>query len=303
MKVGGRREKMLKVAVFGVGRGGEIVAKYLSTELNTVEVIEVIDWSNPEGTYYDLEEMYQAACYFLMPYVGKVDLIVLADYTFLLVIHSLKTKWPKQKIIGMEVDFRHAPRSCQNANVVTLLANELLFQSELGSRIYQQLSCADVTFLDCSGWEGLIDTGDMSKDILKAELGKTFALANSRRPRSRPQEELLDCGEALRTEIVRFLMRANSIARPQFATIGISQRDRGLGYDDFSILHGAMRVDRSKSEPPSVVYLLGTHFWTIAQDLQELLGYNVAVVDFRRKLLHDVCLALKLRGVDGRLGE
>lgn len=297
---------MLKVAVFGIGRGGEAVAQYLSTELGTVEIIEVIDWSSSKNVYRDPKVMRQIACHFISPYIGKVDLVVLADYALSLVTNSLKKQWPEQKIISMEVDFRHAPKSCQNANVVTLIANGILFQSKLGREICRQLSSTKVILPDCSGWEGLIDSGDMSKDILEIELSKTFILASSRNPISRHQKKFLDENLSLRSEVIKFLLRTTPVARPSLALAGVGET--GMRTEDSSSscnvsLSGFTPRSRRRLPSPQVVYLLGTHFWNVEDDLQEIFGYGTLVVDFRRKLLHDVCLALRLRGLDGRLGE
>lgn len=49
-----------------------------------------------------------------------------------------------------------------------------------------------------------------------------------------------------------------------------------------------------------VVLLLNTHYWEVKQEIEQLFGYSVRVMDFREKLLHDVCFALGLLGVDGR---
>lgn len=51
---------------------------------------------------------------------------------------------------------------------------------------------------------------------------------------------------------------------------------------------------------PDTVLILNTHFWEIKKELEEIFGWQVRVIDFRQKLLHDVCAALKLRGVDGK---
>ena len=296
---------MLKIAVFGVGRGGEAVARYLTTELATVEIVEVIDWSNPSGAYVDQKEMYQAAYYFLSPYIGKVDLVILADYTLSLVINSLRAQWLEQKIIGMEVDFRHIPKTCQGANVVTLLANELLFQSKLGEQTCRQLSYADVILPDCSGWERLIDTGDMSKDILMLDLGESFPLVCDYDPGLHLTGKKLRKERDARTEILNFLARANSVLQPSFAMAYSGQvNEHIVYYDRYGNLSETVELQGDDElSATDVVCLLSPHFWTIKQDLQELFGCNVTVVDFRKKLLHDVCLTLKLRGVDGRLGE
>lgn len=47
------------------------------------------------------------------------------------------------------------------------------------------------------------------------------------------------------------------------------------------------------------VLLLDTHYFDIKDELEELFGYHARVMDFRQKLLHDVCFTLGLLGVDG----
>lgn len=54
--------------------------------------------------------------------------------------------------------------------------------------------------------------------------------------------------------------------------------------------------DRIKSD---VVLLLNTNLWDRREEIETLFGYNVRVMDFRQKLLHDVCVALNLLGTDG----
>lgn len=55
-----------------------------------------------------------------------------------------------------------------------------------------------------------------------------------------------------------------------------------------------------KKLKPDVVLVLNTHYWEIKEKIDEVFGWKVRVIDFRQKLLHDVCFALKLRGVDGK---
>lgn len=50
---------------------------------------------------------------------------------------------------------------------------------------------------------------------------------------------------------------------------------------------------------PGLVLLLSTHFWSIKPELEQIFGWRVKIMDFRKKLLHDVCAALGLRGVHG----
>ncbi len=48
-----------------------------------------------------------------------------------------------------------------------------------------------------------------------------------------------------------------------------------------------------------VVLLLNTNYWDLKETFENLFGYSTRVMDFRQKLLHDVCAALGLLGVDG----
>lgn len=47
------------------------------------------------------------------------------------------------------------------------------------------------------------------------------------------------------------------------------------------------------------VLLLNTNYWELKETFENLFGYSTRVMDFRQKLLHDVCAALGLLGVDG----
>lgn len=65
-------------------------------------------------------------------------------------------------------------------------------------------------------------------------------------------------------------------------------------------------ANRHPSRPPNaplihgdVVLLLNTNLWELREDIEKLFGFNVRVMDFRQKLLHDVCAALNLLGVHG----
>ncbi len=60
--------------------------------------------------------------------------------------------------------------------------------------------------------------------------------------------------------------------------------------------HDAVPTDLIESD---IVLLLNTHFWSIKDEIEEAFGYRVRVLDFRKKLLRDVCIALNLLGVDG----
>ena len=79
---------MLKIVVFDGGYGGEIFADYLQENLPIVETIRVIDWRNAEKILLKAKDARRVADAALRPYIGKVDLIIFANY--LITITSLK---------------------------------------------------------------------------------------------------------------------------------------------------------------------------------------------------------------------
>lgn len=92
---------MLKVVVFDSGFGGELFADYFREEIPIINIIRVIDWRNAEK-YLDRPRVARRlAKEALRPYIGRVDLIILANH--LLSITSLKyfqKKYRKQLFIG-----------------------------------------------------------------------------------------------------------------------------------------------------------------------------------------------------------
>lgn len=58
--------------------------------------------------------------------------------------------------------------------------------------------------------------------------------------------------------------------------------------------------DKRKKFKPDVAIILNTHYWAVREELEAIFGWRTRVIDFRQKFLHDVCFALKLRGVDGK---
>ena len=50
---------------------------------------------------------------------------------------------------------------------------------------------------------------------------------------------------------------------------------------------------------PSVVVLLDPRLWLWKEEIGQIFGWQVQVLDFRKKLLRDTCMALGLLGVDG----
>ena len=94
---------MLKVVVFDGGYGGEIFADKLESELTVIKVIRVIDWRHADQFLKNPRCARQAAREALRPYIGRVDLIIFANY--FLSATSLKFfqhKFRNQAFLGLK---------------------------------------------------------------------------------------------------------------------------------------------------------------------------------------------------------
>ena len=95
---------MLKIAIFDSGFGGELFADELQEKLDVVEVIRVIDWRNAEGILKDKKAAREKAEAALRPYIGNVDLIILANYFVTATsLGYFRKKYKDQKFLGFEL--------------------------------------------------------------------------------------------------------------------------------------------------------------------------------------------------------
>ncbi len=251
---------MLKVVVFDGGWGGEVVANYLEEELSVVEVVRVIDWKNAPYDEKSVEEIAEYAEENLQEYFGKVDLIVLGGYAVGLAKKILRERHPEQEFISPEINYDLILRARCYPEQVAILAGKTVYNSLVRSEVREKLPYSTLILPDCGGWEELINEDLMTKEILQAELAWDFILQKQKQKRE----------------------KLSSVA---------VNGDGSIGSD--------MMVARKKMKPDAVL-ILNTHYWEVRESLEEVFGWKVRMIDFRQKLLHDVCFTLKLRGADGK---
>lgn len=294
---------MLKVVVFDSGWGGELVADFLMEELITVEVVRAIDWTHAPYCGKSVDEICALADAALMRHIGVVDVIVLGGYAVSLALNFLREKYPGQKFVGMGINYDKVLRSRTFPGQVAVLTDRLTSESELRQELRVALPYSTLIIPDCTGWEELINENLMTEEILRQDLGYDFVLTPPRKRRQCVEEggdfEMLamqvgqkaanpnDKKRALREAIAKFSQAAKVVAD--------AEREKAE-----ELAEQNLQIEQRNELRPDVVLLLNTHFWEIKLELEELFGYKVRVLDFREKLLHDVCAALKLRGVHGR---
>lgn len=251
---------MLKIVVFDGGWGGEVVANYLEEELSVVEVVRVIDWKNAPYDEKSVEEIAEYAEENLQGYFGKVDLIVLGGYAVGLAKKILRERHPEQEFISPEINYDLILRARCYPEQVAILAGKTVYNSLVRSEVREKLPYSTLILPDCGGWEELINEDLMTKEILRTELAWDFILQKQKQKHKK---------------------LANAAVN-----------------EDGSI--GSEITTTRKKMKPDVVLILNTHYWEVRENLEEAFGWKVRMIDFRQKLLHDVCFTLKLRGVDGK---
>lgn len=299
---------MLKIVVFDIGWGGEFVADYLAAELGTVEIIRATSW---QSQLYDIQDealLYNEMQAYLHEYIGKVDLIVLGGYVVSLALDFLQKTYPQQKFIGMSINYYRVLQSRYNIDRVVLLMNDLLVRRPIFEEIRQGLPESTVIVPDCSGWEELVDIDEMSVDVLRFELRNYFALTPpgiSKTDHCLSKAKTIPISSPLREQIINFLASScRADVRQSYALAGgLPDMENTISPSQSSYRQPATRIAQSSNDDalirPDVVLLLNTHFWGIKEELSEVFGASVNVMDFRNLLLHDVCRALELRGVHG----
>lgn len=297
---------MLKIVVFDIGWGGEVVADYLASELGTVEIIRATSWRGRLYEIRDEEVLYREIEMHLREYIGKVDLIVFGGYVTSLTLGFLKVTYPQQKFVGLSINYHKVLKSRNRLGHVILLMNDLLVRKPIFEEIRQELSESTIVVPDCSGWEELIDIGEMSTDVLRSELQSYFALTLPSAPKKDAHTaKISSVSSPLREQIIAFLASGCGANQQQkYALASDMPSPKALVPAYQQVCHqssGIARVDNENESliRPDAILLLNTHFWDIKDEISEVFGAGVSVMDFRNLLLHDVCRALELRGVHG----
>lgn len=199
---------MLKVVVFDSGCGGDVVADYLAQELEVIEVVRVINinLSLETGT---LPEICHFAKMCLRAHIGKVDLIVLGGYVVSLALGFLQQEYPQQKFTSVGINYYRILHSTIFPDQVAIMADKVLFEAVVRKEVCQELPYSTIILPDCSGWDHLINEGQMSMEVLRSDLGPYFALHQGREhtfsPSPNPEEPPPDKPELLRPNVVLLL--------------------------------------------------------------------------------------------------
>ncbi|MBQ8985339.1 hypothetical protein IJ076_02165 [Candidatus Saccharibacteria bacterium] len=153
---------MLKIVVFDSGYGGELFADKLEETFPITDIIRVIDWRNADKIQKNWRLSRKIAQESLKPYIGRVDLIVFAN--FLLTATSLKyfrRKYKNQKFTG--VNFPVLTTFIERPTVI-LTTSAVAHTINYRSYVFRLKRHVDTLCLD--SWPPLIDDGELSEQMI-----------------------------------------------------------------------------------------------------------------------------------------
>lgn len=177
---------MLKVVVFDGGYGGEFLADRMKEELPILEIVRVIDWRNADNLLVNPKKARKIAKTALRPYIGQVDLIILANH--LLTITSLKyfkRKYKNQKFLGLNLK---SPDTFVKRDVLILTTKAVAKTISYYNFVFRIKRKTKTLILDT--WPAKIDDGILTRQEIEDTL-RVFCA----REDLRPQEIILACSQ------------------------------------------------------------------------------------------------------------
>lgn len=176
---------MLKVVVYDSGYGGEFFADWLATELPIIEIIRVIDWRSSSQMQNNPKEARKIADADLRPYIGHVDLIILANH--LLTLTSLKhfrRKYKDQRFVGLNLK---KPNSPPKKDAIILTTKAVTKTINYYNFIFHLRSKVKTLVLD--NWPAKIDDDILTEQEIKDTLSQFISCD------TRSQEIFLACSQ------------------------------------------------------------------------------------------------------------
>ena len=191
---------MLKVVVFDSGYGGELFADRLAEELPILDIVRVIDWRHAEEIQSSSRLARKFAERALRPYIGEVDLIILANH--LLTATSLKyfrRRYQSQKFVGLRLC---QPTTFVDRNTIVLTTRPLA--KTINYHNYTFRLHRSLRTLTPDDWLAKIDDGQLSDGEVCDYIASFVVKENFT-----PEEVILACAHfsELKTELHKQLGR------------------------------------------------------------------------------------------------
>lgn len=154
---------MLKVVIFDSGYGGEFFADQLKEELPILEILRVINWREADKILLNPRTARQVAEDSIRPYIGKVDLIIFANYLLSLTsLKYFKHKYKNQKFLGFKLKF---PDTFVKRDVLILSTSAV--SKTISYRNFLLRIKRKTRTLNLDSWPAKIDDGELSPIEIK----------------------------------------------------------------------------------------------------------------------------------------
>lgn len=185
---------MLKVIVYDGGYGGELFADQLERELPIVEVIRVIDWRHADTLQTSPIKSREIIKTALRPYIGKVDLIIFANYFLTATcLRYFRHKYKNQKFLGLNFKCpsgsttpkAQRPSKLPKPSKQTAILTTSTTTRTINYQKYRLSLRGKVRTLTLDSWPAKIDDGELSSDEIRLAL--IASLPNA------PSEIILAC--------------------------------------------------------------------------------------------------------------
>lgn len=167
---------MLRVIVCGGGWGAELVADFLQSELEIIEVVRIIDWREPDYSKLAPSTRIERIEAALKAYQRQIDLVVLGDYAATTIMETLRMRNPQFSFVGMDVDIHRILRASHYPTKVTILADNSFENSKAEQTLYEKLADSAFTVLQPQNWVELINSQELDKNLLHKDLSQIFQL-------------------------------------------------------------------------------------------------------------------------------
>lgn len=159
----------MKLGVFDSGIGGEAVAEALKVTFPDAEILTINDKANVPYGSKPASEVIRLTDAAIQPLLNATcDIIILACNTATaLAIQTLRSKYPKQKFIGIEPMIKTAARLTR-ANTIAVCATP----ATLASNRYRELikkygSDLKIIEPDCSTWAYMIENSEINQEAIE----------------------------------------------------------------------------------------------------------------------------------------
>lgn len=171
---------MLKVVVFDNGYGGELLADYLEEELPVINIVRAIDWRHAEAAQNSAKLARASAEHALRPYLGKVDLIIFANYFLTATsLNYFRRKYKDQRFLGLRLVHPGTFRRKTHIFTTRAMSKTLLY------KIFVHKIKGETLILD--DWPILIDDGELGHGKIRRDLSKNQSV--------KPTQIILACSQ------------------------------------------------------------------------------------------------------------